>query len=132
MYRYDGSYLEHVTIKRAERLEAMGRARVVRHKKGHVNRVILYRLPDEPKPITLREYRGQAYSFEQPLDDGHHCWKLRPLQGGRSDVNLAPEDLRPIFVRVLLDCVVPAAQRPEHPTIRLRARGSFPALGGGG
>jgi hypothetical protein len=109
LYQYDGSYLDHVTAKRAERLEVMGRAKVVRHKKGHVNRVILYRRPDDPKATALRDYQGQAYSFEQPLEDGHHCWKLRPLQGGRSDLNLAPEDLRPIFTRVLRDCLTPAA-----------------------
>ena len=25
--------------------------------------------------------------FEQKVDDGHECWKLRPLQGGFVDVN---------------------------------------------
>jgi hypothetical protein len=103
------SYLDHITVKRAARLKKNGRARIVRHKKGHVNRVILYRLPGDPKPTTLRDYQGKAYSFEQSLDDGHHAWKLRPLQGGRSEVNLAPEDLRPIFLRVLADCLVTAA-----------------------
>ena len=63
----------------------------------------MFRLRNEPKPTNLRDYQGQAYSFEQPLSDGHHCWRLRPLQGGRSEVNLAPDDLRPIFTRVLLD-----------------------------
>jgi hypothetical protein len=42
-YSYDGSYLDHITIKRAERLEQTGRVKVVRHKKGAVNRAILLR-----------------------------------------------------------------------------------------
>ena len=103
-YSYDGSYIDHITLKRAERLEACGRVKVVRHKKGHVNRAITLRGKDEPRPTALRDYVGQAYSHRQQLDDGHRAWKLRPLQGGRSETNLAPEDLRSIFVRVLLDC----------------------------
>jgi hypothetical protein len=109
-YSYDGSYIDHITIRRAERLEEMGRAKIVRHRKGHVNRAVLLRGKDEPHTTALRDYQGQAYSFEQPLSDGHRPWKLRPLQGGRSDVNLAPASLRPIFIRVLLDCVAGAAQ----------------------
>jgi hypothetical protein len=107
-YSYDGSYLDHITIKRAQRLEAMGRVKIVRHKKGAVNRAILLRGKDDPRVTSLREYQGQAYSFEQQLTDGHQCWKLRPLQGGRSEVMLAPESLRPIFIRVLLECLAPA------------------------
>ncbi len=89
-YSYDGSYIDHIAVKRAERLERLGRAKVVRHRKGHVNRVVLLRGPDEPHTTGLRDYLGQAYSFPQPLPDGHRAWRLRPLQGGRSDVNLAP------------------------------------------
>ncbi|MGE5646147.1 MAG: hypothetical protein ACM336_10185 [Acidobacteriota bacterium] len=108
-YSYNGAYIDHIAIKRAERLEQMGRAKVVRHRKGHVNRVVLLRGKDDPKPTNLRDYQGKVYSFEQPLDDGHHAWKLRPLQGGRSEVNLAPVSVRPIFIRVLLDCLVGSA-----------------------
>ena len=96
-------------MKRAVRLEQMGRAKIVRHRKGHVNRVVLLRGKDEPHAVKLRDYVGQAYSFHQPLPDGHRPWKLRPLQGGRSDVDLAPEFVRPIFVRVLMDCMVGSA-----------------------
>ena len=108
-YSYDNSLLDHITLKRAERLEAAGRAKVVRHKKGHVSRVILLRGNSEPKATALRDYVGQAYSHRQQLSDGHKTWKLRPLQGGGSETNLAPESLRPIFVRVLLDCSKEAA-----------------------
>jgi hypothetical protein len=107
-YSYDGSYLDHITVKRAARLENSGCARIVRHKKGHVNRVILLRGKDDPSMTTLRDYQGKQYSFQQPLKDGHRPWKLRPLQGGRSDTDLAPEELRPIFIRVLLDCLAQA------------------------
>lgn len=107
-YSYDGSYLDHISPKRAQRLEDLGRAKVVRHKKGHVNRVILLRGKGDAHVTALRDYQGQAYSFEQPLTDGHRPWRLRPLQGGDSDTCLAPECVRPIFMRVLLDCLSPA------------------------
>jgi hypothetical protein len=87
----------------------MGRAKVVRHRKGHVDRAVLLRGTGEPHGTNVRDYVGQAYSFHQPLSDGHRPWKLRPLQGGRSDVNLASVTVRPIFIRVLLDCLVMSA-----------------------
>ncbi len=64
---------------------------------------------NDPKPTAIRDYVGQAYSHRQHLSDGHKTWKLKPLQGGRSETNLAPEDLRPIFMRVVMDCVAPTA-----------------------
>ena len=107
-YSYDGSYLDHITVKRAARLENIGVAKVVRQKKRHINRVILLRGKDDPRPTTPRDYLGKRYSFQQHLNDGQRPWKLRPLQGGRSETDLAPEELRPIFIRVLLDCLAPA------------------------
>jgi hypothetical protein len=56
--------------------------------------------------MPLTAYAGAKYSFEQALDSGHHTWKLRPLHRGRSETNLAPDSVRPIFLRVLLDCLV--------------------------
>jgi hypothetical protein len=105
-YSYDGSYIDHIAVRRAERLEEMGRALVVRHRKGHVNRAVLLRGEGEPHGTKAQDYVGQAYSFHQPLPDGHRPWKLRPLQGGRSDLNLAPVSVRPIFMRVLTSCIV--------------------------
>ncbi len=108
-YSYDGSYIDHIATRRAERLEGMGRVKIVRHRKGHVNRAVLLRGKDDPRPTRVEDYVGQAYSFHQPLPDGHRPWKLRPLQGGRSDTDLAPSFVRPIFIRVLLDCLAPAS-----------------------
>src|ERR1035441_6647359 len=102
LYAADGSLVDFIGDKRALRLENCSLAKVVRHK-GHINRVVFYRRPDDPLPPTARDYVGKAYSFEQPLEDGHHCWKLRPLQGGCSDSTLAPPEIQPIFLRVVLD-----------------------------
>jgi len=75
LYSSDLALLDFISDKRALRLEDCGLAKVVRHK-GHINRVVFYRRPDDPLPSTARDYQGSAYSFEQPLADGHHCWKL--------------------------------------------------------
>jgi len=108
LYSSDLALLDVISDKRALRLEKCGLAKVVRHK-GHINRVVFYRRPDDPLPSTARDYQGNAYSFEQPLADGHHCWKLRPLQGGRSDSTLAPAETRGIFLSVVRDCMVQPA-----------------------
>jgi hypothetical protein len=105
LYSSDSALLDFISHKRALQLEESGRAKVVRHK-GHVNRVVLYRRPDDPHPTTVRDYQGKAYSFKQPLEDGHRCWKLQPLQGGMSDSTLATPEVRAMFQRVVLDCMV--------------------------
>jgi hypothetical protein len=73
-----------------------------------VSRAVLLRLPGEPKPSRLTDYVGTKYSFQQHPNDGHRCWRLRSLGEGRSDVSLAPAEVRPIFLRVVLDCLAPA------------------------
>ena len=108
LYSYDGTLLDHVGEQRAGRLEHLGRAKVVRHSKGHINRVILLRRRDETASTpALTDYLGKKYSFRQPLNDGHRCWRLKAL-GRPSEINLAPVELRPIFMRVLLECLSPA------------------------
>jgi len=105
VYSYDGEFQDHVSIAYAKRLEGAGRASIVRHRKGWVNRVILLRREGEPAASCLRDYQGDAYSYHQPLPSGRRPWKLRPLQGGRSETNLAPPELRPIFLNVVMECI---------------------------
>ena len=114
LYSSDLALLDVISEKRALRLENCGLAKVVRHK-GHINRVVFYRRPDDPLPATVRDYQGSAYSFNQPLPDGHHCWKLRPLQGGCSDSTLAPPKTRGIFESVLRGCMAQPATPPAIP-----------------
>jgi hypothetical protein len=111
LYSPQFALLDFIARRQALRLERDGLAKVVRHKKtGAINRVVMHRRAGDPHPTRVRDYQGQTYSFEQPLEDGHHCWKLRPLQGGRSESTLAPPELRPIFLRVVLDCLAPAVR----------------------
>ena len=100
LYSYDGALIAWITQQRMNRLEALGLARVVRHKKGTINRAVMHHRAGDPKPTRLAEYLGTRYSFREHLDDGHICWRLRRL--GKSD------ELRPIFLQVVTDCVAPS------------------------
>ncbi len=114
LYSYEQEFQGYIPERYALKLEREGMAALVRHKKGYINRAVLHRRPGDPKPGVLRDYMGQAYSYRHELDDGHRPWALRPL-GHRNkrdqsfEYNLAPAEVRPIFLRVLLDCVVRAA-----------------------
>lgn len=109
LYRYDGALVSWISPKAAERLHDAGRAKLVRHKKGTINRVILHRKPGEPLPIKVADYLGKRYSYHQHLEGGHRCWSLRSLADTGSETNLAPDELRPLFLGVLRGCLSPAA-----------------------
>lgn len=81
-YSADNELRDWITPKRAERLEAAGIARVVRHKKGYANRCILHRRPGDPRPISLSIYFGTRYSYLERLDSGRLVWALRKLREG--------------------------------------------------
>mgnify|MGYP000002468538 CR=1 FL=1 len=109
LYNADGELIDRITERRLEKLQALGRiARVVRHRKGHINRAMQIRLPGEGKPARPADYTGTRYSFKQRLSDGHSCWRLRALGDRPSETDLAPEEVRPLFLGVLLGCLSPA------------------------
>jgi hypothetical protein len=111
VYSADGELLQWVDEKRLRRLAECGRvARVVKTRAGRIKRATLHSMPGEPRPSLLSDYKGTKYCFRQHLDDGHRCYRLRSLGDNRNDDEhyLAPEEVRPIFLRVLLDCLAPA------------------------
>ncbi len=105
VYCADGSLYDRVTEQRLTRLQKAGLvARVVRHRKGHINRAILFARPGEhPMPATA--YLGTKYSFKERLDHGL-AWELRRLGGVRDGTTYAPPELRGIFLQVVADCLV--------------------------
>jgi hypothetical protein len=107
VYRADGRLYDLVSERALARLEAAGLiARVVRHRKGHINRAILVvRQGEAPMPRTA--YMGTRYSFQDHLEHGV-CWDLKRLGGERWGTNYAPDDVRPIFLQVVTDCLVRA------------------------
>jgi len=104
LYSYEGALLQFITPERLKRLEGLGRVRaVVRRRTGQIARVMLHRLPDDPRPLRVEDYVGTRYSFRQHLADGHKCWRLRALGDKPSETELAPDELR-----VVTDCLTPA------------------------
>jgi hypothetical protein len=105
LYRYDGALIDFISPKCAEKLFDAGRAKLARHKKGAINRVILHRMPGEPAPMRVADYLGKRYSYQQHLDGGHRCWTLKSFSGDRSESDLAPDELRPLFLNVQRGCM---------------------------
>src|SRR5580658_2569798 len=69
VYQADGSLYATVTGQRLARLQSAGLvARVVRHRKGHINRAILFLRPGEPKPMSVSSVMGTRYSLKDLLD----------------------------------------------------------------
>jgi len=112
VYSSDGDLLQWVDEKRFRRLAEYGRvAHVTKTRTGRIKRVTLHHVAGEAKASLLSDYNGTNYCFRQHLDDGHRCFRLRALGDNRNDDEhyLAPEEVRPIFMRVVLDCMTPAA-----------------------
>jgi hypothetical protein len=124
LFSCDGVRVDYITLARLAVLQELGRiARVVAHKKGIIGRAYLTRLHSEPRPTTIRNYMGTPYGFRQRLSDGHVAYRLRALGDHPfgSERDLAPDCTRPIFLRVVLDCM----ERPES-AHRCAPRGNVP------
>jgi len=112
LYNADGELIDRISERQLEKLQALGRiARVVQHRKGHINRAIRVRLCGEGSPTRPTDYQGTRYSSRQMLGDGHLCWRLRGLGDGQSETDLAPEAVRPLFLQVILGCLSPPGAR---------------------
>jgi hypothetical protein len=86
VYRADGSLYAQVSEQRLARIQSAGLvARIVCHRKGHVNRAILLCLPGEPGPTPAGAYLGTRYSFREQLDSGARCWSLKRLEDEGTD-----------------------------------------------
>lgn len=107
VYQADGSLYACVSEQRLARLQSAGLvARVVRHRKGHINRAILFLRHGEPKPMSANAAAGTRYSFKVPLEHGR-AWDLKHLGGNRDGKTYAPPELRFAFLQVVADCTIP-------------------------
>jgi hypothetical protein len=106
VYQADGSLYACVSEQRLARLQSAGLiARVVRHRKGHINRAILFMRPGEPRAIPASAVMGTRYSFKEPVDHGL-AWELKHLGGKRDGSTYAPPEVRGAFLQVIADCLV--------------------------
>ena len=106
VYHADGSLYACVSEQRLTSLQSAGLvARVVRHRKGHINRAILFLRPGEPKPLSAGSMMGTKYSFKESLGHGP-AWDLKHLDGSRNGKTYAPPEARAAFLQVVADCTV--------------------------
>src|ERR1017187_8262054 len=107
VYHADGSLYAWASEQRFARLQSAGMvARVVRQRKGHISRAILFLRPGEPKPLSASSMMGTRYSFKEHLEHGP-AWELKHLGGGRDGKTYAPPKTRAVFFQVVADCLVP-------------------------
>lgn len=103
VYRADGSLYACVSEQRVAVLQSVGLvARVVRHRKGHVNRAILFLRAGEATLISASSVIGTRYSFKESLKHGR-AWELKHLDGNRDGKNYAPQETRAAFLHVVVD-----------------------------
>jgi hypothetical protein len=106
VYQADGSLYACVSEQRLAGLQSAGLvARVVRHRKGHINRAILFMRPGEPTPLSVRALMGTRYSFKERLKHGP-AWDLKHLGGDYNGKTYALAETRAAFLQVVADCTV--------------------------
>ena len=104
LYRADGSFYSAVSEQRLAKLESAGLvARVVRHRKGHINRAFLHLRPGDPTPVSPYALLGTRYSVREHLSNGP-AWDLRHLGGSQDSSTYAPPESRADFMRVVEGC----------------------------
>jgi len=90
VYRADGSLYASVSRQQLATLQSAGLvAHVVRHRKGHINRAILFLRAGDPQPVAAGSVMGTRYSSKELLEHGP-AWELKHLDGSRSGKNYAP------------------------------------------
>jgi len=98
IYSAAGRRMDYASERELAQLDARGLiARIVRRRDGSPARAYLRPRDGLEAPGRLTSYMGQRYSYLQHLQCGQ-TWVLRRL--GRGD------ELRPIFLRVLTECLV--------------------------
>ncbi len=103
-YGTDNRLQDWITPERAIKMQRTGMVRAIRTGKGEIVRCIRLRHKEEAKQPTVTSYRGQKYSFREPLANiPAGVWRFKKLGRG--------SELRPVFVKVLTDCLVQEGAR---------------------
>ena len=130
LYSADGRLYDVVSERVLARLEASGLiARVIWHRKGHVNRAMLFVRPGEaPMPRTV--HMGTRYSFKDHLEHGV-CWDLKRLGGARLRIPAATlsapraEPAAGWRERAVHQRTLHSRRRASSPDVPLRLRTGF-------
>ena len=103
-YASDGTSLGFRTLEAAKRLVAGGFVKPSYGRKGHL-KAIWHERADGTSPVEARVQPGTPYSFQENLENGGRCWKLRRLD--RRDDDGVLVSTRGVFLQVVADCLVP-------------------------
>lgn len=96
MYAADGRSLGFRSLESAKRLIANGLVDAVYGRKGHL-RAVHAKHPDGASAVETHARTGTRYSFRERFDCGAVAWRLKRLGKG--------DELRPIFLQVVSDCL---------------------------
>jgi hypothetical protein len=102
-YAPDGTRLGFRTLEAAKRLVAGGFVKASYGRKGHLKAIWRER-EDGGNPVETHAKAGTPYSFQENLDTGGRCWKLRRLD--RRDENGEFVTTRGVFLQVVTECIV--------------------------
>jgi hypothetical protein len=102
IYSADGRPLGFRSHEAAQRLLHAGFVTAVPGRKGHIKALFLLR-EDGSNPVQPDLKVGTRYSYQQHLDSGRRCWKLKKLDG--RDDNGEPLSTRAVFLQVVQDCL---------------------------
>jgi hypothetical protein len=111
VYDADGGLFACLSEQRLARLQSAGLvARVVRHRKGHINRAILFLRPGQATPLSAGSIAGTRYHIKERLKHGL-AWDLKHLGGNHDEKTYAPGKARAAFLQVVADCTAPEKPR---------------------
>jgi hypothetical protein len=101
-YAPDGTSLGFRSPEAAKRLVEGGFVKPSYGRKGHL-RAIWLQKPDGTSPVLTSAASGGPYSFQENLEHGGRCWKLRRLD--RRDDDGVLVSTRGVFLQVVADCL---------------------------
>ena len=96
-YAADGTPMGYRSPESAQRLLALDLVNPAYGRKGHL-KAIFAKKGDGSSAVEHAAHGGTRYSFRERLESGRHAWRLKRLGKGN--------ELRPIFLQVVADCVV--------------------------
>jgi hypothetical protein len=102
LYASDGSPRGYRSPEAAQRLLGAGFVTAAYGRKGHIKALFL-RQEDGANPVRPDLKAGTRYSYQQHLDSGRQCWKLKKLDA--RDDNGEPVNTRAVFLQVVQDCL---------------------------
>ena len=101
LYAADGTPLGLRALATANQLIVGGLVTPSYGRKGHLKAIWLLQA-DGASPVESSARMGTRYSFQEALDHGCRCWKLKNVDA--RDENGKPVGTRAAFFQVLRDC----------------------------